>query len=98
MAESWWDIRVCDDMSSNALYGGLIGLHRGDQNVVTWAPMVSVVGWKQFLIACKHGNNTEVAAAGLALWGGWWSNEIAARGLVDAVRSNVKAWLLADKL
>ena len=98
MAESWWDIRICDDMSSDALYGGLIGLHRADQNVMTFSPMVSVTAWKQFLTTCKYGNNTEVGTLGAALWGGWWSNEIAARGLVDAVRSNVKAWLLIEKL
>lgn len=41
MAMTSWDIRVADDMADDGIFGGVLGIHRGDQSVLTWSPMVS---------------------------------------------------------
>ena len=97
MAETAWDIRIADDMSGDAIYGGVLGIHRGDQSIQTWSPMVSPGLWRSFIAICRHGTTAEVASVGLSIWGTWWTNEVANRGITDTVRSNVKAWVEIPK-
>jgi hypothetical protein len=96
MAENDWDIRTIPDyLSDGTLHGFLLQIHRGDQNILTTSPMVSPGLGSALIGAAKIGTTTDVQAVGAFIYGGWWSNEVAARGLADAVRQALKAFALA---
>jgi len=98
MAESWWDVRVTEDYSDGALTGFILGLHRGDQQVNTYSPLVSVGQFAAFVGACRSGNDADVAVIAPVVFGPWWSAEITARSIASVVRSDVKAWSLAPRI
>ena len=87
-----WDIRIITDyLPDGVLYGFLLQIHRGDQNVLTTSPQASN-GMAGALIGCaKHGTNADLNAIGVLVFPGWWNNEVVSRGITDTTRQALKA-------
>lgn len=95
MAETSWDFRVIWDMSGGIIFGFLLALHRGDQQINTTSPMTSPGMGRAIVGAAVGGTAADLdAVAGLA-FPGWWANEIQGRGLSDQFRQAIKTLALA---
>lgn len=95
MAETAWDFRIIWDISGEVIFGFLLALHRGDQQVNTTSPMTTPGMGSAIIGAAVGGTAADLdAVAGLA-FPGWWQNEVIGRGLSDQFRQAIKVQALA---